>query len=153
MLEWIAKYWLEVLFGLIVTGMGLGMRKIWKMYKDAQIIRHKEEREEISHEIDEKIKMQNEHMAKADERITNEIQNIENSVNKIIKGLLSVQGQTFRAACRRLLETNHSITVDEYEQIVRDHEAYNSLGGNHIGDNLFKLVEAKFSNQTTQTQE
>lgn len=153
MLEWIAKYWLEVLFGLIVTGMGLGMRKIWKMYKDAQIIRHKEEREEISHEIDEKIKMQNEHMAKADERITNEIQNIENSVNKIIKGLLSVQGQTFRAACRRLLETNHSITVDEYEQIVRDHEAYNSLGGNHIGDNLFKLVETKFSNQTTQTQE
>ena len=153
MLEWIAKYWLEVLFGLIVTGMGLGMRKIWKMYKDAQIIRHKEEREEISHEIDEKIKMQNEHMAKADERITNEIQNIENSVNKIIRGLLSVQGQTFRAACRRLLETNHSITVDEYEQIVRDHEAYNSLGGNHIGDNLFKLVETKFSNQTTQTQE
>ena len=153
MLEWIAKYWLEVLFGLIVTGMGLGMRKIWKMYKDAQIIRHKEEREEISHEIDEKIKMQNEHMAKADERITNEIRNIENSVNKIIKGLLSVQGQTFRAACRRLLETNHSITVDEYEQIVRDHEAYNSLGGNHIGDNLFKLVETKFSNQTTQIQE
>lgn len=153
MLEWIAKYWLEVLFGLIITGMGLGMRKIWKMYKDAQIIRHKEEREEISHEIDEKIKMQNEHMAKADERITNEIRNIENSVNKIIKGLLSVQGQTFRAACRRLLETNHSITVDEYEQIVRDHEAYNSLGGNHIGDNLFKLVETKFSNQTTQIQE
>jgi hypothetical protein len=92
-------------------------------------------------------------MAKADEKITNEIQNIENNVNKIIKGLLSVQGQTFRAACHRLLETNHSITVDEYEQIVRDHEAYNSLGGNHIGDNLFKLVETKFSNQTTQNQE
>ena len=153
MIEWIAKYWLEVLFGLIVAGMGLVIKKIWNMYKNAQTTRQKEEREEISQEIDKKIEEQNERMAKADERITNEIQNIENSINKIIKGILSVQGQTFRAACRKLLETNHLITVDEYEQMVRDHEAYNSLGGNHIGDNLFKLVETKFSNQTTQIQE
>lgn len=149
MLEWIAKYWLEVLFGLIVTGMGFGIRKIWKMYKDAQIIRHKEEREEISHEIDEKIEVQNERMIEADKKITDEMHNIENGVEKITKGMLSVQGQTFRATCRKLLEPDHSITIDEYEQIVRDHEAYNSLGGNNIGDNLFKLVETKFSNQTT----
>lgn len=153
MLEWIAKYWLEVLFGLVVTGMGLGMRKIWKMYKDTQIIRHKEEREEISHEIDEKIEIQNGRMIEADEKITNEMHNIEDGMEKITKGMLSVQGQTFRAACCRLLESDHSITIDEYEQIVRDHETYNSLGGNHIGDNLFKLVETKFSNQTTQIQE
>lgn len=153
MLEWITKYWLEVLFGLVVTGMGLGMKKIWKMYKDAQIIRHKEEREEISQEIDEKIEIQNERMIEADEKITNEMHNIEDGVGKITKGMLSIQGQTFRAACHRLLESDHSITIDEYEQIVRDHETYNSLGGNHIGDNLFKLVETKFSNQTTQIQE
>lgn len=85
-------------------------------------------------------------MIEADEKITNEMHNIEDGVGKITKGMLSIQGQTFRAACHRLLESDHSITIDEYEQIVRDHETYNSLGGNHIGDNLFKLVETKFSN-------
>ena len=102
MLEWIAKYWLEVLFGLIVAGMGLIIKKIWKMYKDAETKRHKEEREEISHEIDEKIEVQNERMVEADEKITDEMHHIEDGVEKLTKGMLSVQGQIFRAACRRL---------------------------------------------------
>ena len=150
MIEFIAKYWLEVLFGLIVTGMGIAIKKIWNMYKSVQTQEHNKEKEEILHIVDEKIDAQNEKMEEADEKITCEIHNIEDGVNKITKGVLSVQGQSFRSACRRLLEPSHVITVDEYEQIVDDHETYHSLGGNHSGDKLFAQVEKKFSNQTIQ---
>lgn len=30
MLEWIAKYWLEVAFGIVVTGGGAILKKFWK---------------------------------------------------------------------------------------------------------------------------
>lgn len=34
MLEWICKYWLEVLFGLVVTGVGIVQRNISKRLKE-----------------------------------------------------------------------------------------------------------------------
>lgn len=36
MMEWIAKYWLEVLFGLIVAGLGWGFRNLAKRLKVEQ---------------------------------------------------------------------------------------------------------------------
>lgn len=60
------------------------------------------------------------------------------------KGLLSIQGDKFRKQCRFLLRNDHNITVDEYEQCIADHDAYNSLGGNHSGDLLFDSVVEKF---------
>ena len=37
----------------------------------------------------------------------------------------------------------HTISLDEWEEIDADHEAYNRLGGNHKGDELFRLVKEK----------
>ena len=61
--------------------------------------------------------------------------------------MLSVQGRAFKAECRRLLEDSHSITLNEYESILQEHITYNNLGGNHEGDGLFSMVQAKYKNQ------
>ena len=61
-------------------------------------------------------------------------------------GLLSIQGRDFKRHCRELLDDEHEITLDEWEQIDADHEAYNGLGGNHKGDQLYELVKKKVEN-------
>ena len=58
-------------------------------------------------------------------------------------GLLSIQGRAFKNNCKRLLDPDHEISLEEYEEITKDHDAYNSLGGNHNGDELFILVRKK----------
>jgi len=66
-------------------------------------------------------------------------------------GLLSMQGKEFKAECRKLLDENHQITLDEWEELDADHEAYNGLGGNHRGDQLFEMVKKKAENIFTQS--
>ena len=67
--------------------------------------------------------------------------------------MLSLQGRTFKNNCRRLLDLDHEITLEEYEEISKDHEAYNSLGGNHNGDELFLLVRKKVEDSWTKDKE
>lgn len=55
MLDFIARYWLEVVFGLIVTGLSIALKKIWKLYKNAQENKQYEEKEKLLKEVDEKI--------------------------------------------------------------------------------------------------
>lgn len=57
-----------------------------------------------------------------------------------------MQGRNFKNDCKKLLDTNHTITLQEYEALLQDHTIYNSLGGNHEGDALFSMVEAKYKN-------
>ena len=78
-----------------------------------------------------------------DEVLQDQISNLSNEIKKQKKGLLSIQGKEFRANCRKLLEEGHEITLDEWEEIDADHEAYNGLGGNHKGDQLYSLVKKK----------
>lgn len=68
-------------------------------------------------------------------------------IDAIKGGMLSVQGRAFKSECRRLLEDSHTITLNEYESILQEHITYNNLGGNHEGDGLFSMVQAKYKNQ------
>lgn len=147
MLDFIVKYWLQFLFGLIVTGLSIALKKVWKMYKNAQMAQHNQEKKELLEEMDVKIEQQNQRMVEADNEIKQEIHNIEGSISTIGQGVLSIQGENFRDMCRKLLEPAHFITIEEYEQIVKEHDVYKSLGGNHTGDKLFEQVELKFSKQ------
>jgi len=72
---------------------------------------------------------------------------IVDNVQALKQGVLSMQGKVFKGDCRRLLEPNHIITEEEYEDIVADHKSYNGLGGNHLGDGLFKSVMNKWDTQ------
>ena len=65
-------------------------------------------------------------------------------MKSIKQGMLSVQGRNFKSDCRALLADEHVISLMEYENITADHETYNSLGGNHEGDALYDLVNAKY---------
>ena len=82
--------------------------------------------------------------SKADDAyLQGQISEVSNELGFLKAGLLSIQGKEFRENCRKLLADDHEITLDEWEEIDADHEAYNGLGGNHKGDHLYELVKKK----------
>lgn len=83
----------------------------------------------------------------SDEKSREEDEKIHKEIDIIKDGMLSVEGRAFRNECRRLLEQDHVITFNEYEAILGEHVTYNNLGGNHEGDGLFSMVQAKYQNQ------
>lgn len=85
------------------------------------------------------VKEQNEALRKSDELIHEEIDSLRG-------GMLSIQGRNFKNDCHKLLKADHIIDLKEYESLLADHIAYNKLGGNHEGDALFAMVEAKYKN-------
>lgn len=85
------------------------------------------------------VREQTEQLKKTDESIHEEIDSLRG-------GMLSIQGRNFKNDCHKLLKADHIIDLKEYEQLLADHIAYNKLGGNHEGDALFSMVEAKYKN-------
>lgn len=88
------------------------------------------------------------HTSAEDAKLQAQINTNYENQNLMKAGLLSVQGRQFKKHCRELLEPSHVITVDEYEEIVIDHDAYNGLGGNHTGDLLFDAIVNKYKAQS-----
>jgi hypothetical protein len=56
MLEFILKYWIQVAFGLIVSGLTVCLKKFWTMYKKEKERDREELRKTISEEIDTSFK-------------------------------------------------------------------------------------------------
>ena len=98
---------------------------------------------EITTEVSEAMVAGRDESKADDEVLQNQISNLSNEMRSLKKGLLSIQGKEFRDNCRKLLDDGHEITLDEWEEIDADHEAYNGLGGNHKGDQLYGLVKKK----------
>lgn len=80
----------------------------------------------------------------SDEKSMEEDRVIHHEIDIIKDGMLSVEGRAFRNECKRLLEEDHIITLNEYLAVVNEHGIYNNLGGNHEGDLLFSAVKAKY---------
>lgn len=151
---WLAKYWLEVLFGFIVAGIGVFFKYFWKLVK--------QDREQHDRNLVEQIgkKMDDQHQniieimdqrdvtfKEEDKRIHEEIDELKDDFKIMKGGILSIQGRDFKADCRMLLQPDHIITLSEYESIIEEHEVYKSLGGNHEGDALFTMVQQKYGEQ------
>ena len=83
----------------------------------------------------------------SEEKSMEEDRIIHKEIDIIKEGMLSVEGRSFRTECRKLLEPDHIITLNEYETILSEHITYNKLGGNHEGDGLFSMVQAKYQKQ------
>lgn len=117
------------------------------MHKKEQAEGRRKFKEEIKKEVKDSIKEEfQEEFEKnenRDNQITTTLQDINNAIKTITQGLLSVQRRSFKEDCEHLLDPEHVITLDEFQQITNDHDTYNALGGNHTGDQLFKLVEEK----------
>ena len=158
LIDFIVKYWVEVLFGLICGGVAFVVRHHVKLI----IADRKRHETDLLTSIDKKFEKQNEHMTNQmkecydnltnvvkdlEERSIEEDKRIHHEIDIIKDGMLSVEGRAFRNECRRLLEEGHVITLNEYEAILAEHVTYNNLGGNHEGDGLFSMVQVKYQNQ------
>ena len=61
-------------------------------------------------------------------------------------GLLPIEGAYLLERCEHLLDKNF-ITDEEFKHLTQDHKAYHDLGGNSVGDQMFEIVAAKFTQQ------
>lgn len=57
-----------------------------------------------------------------------------------------MQKRQFIQECREFLQPDRDITIEEFERLQEEHKVYNSLGGNHDGDDLFNMVKEKVTN-------
>ena len=125
MVEWLTTYWLEVAFGLVLGLIAWGGKKLIHFYIDEMKRALKATEDNIWAKVEQKDKRQDQKM------------------DELRAGLLSIQGRAFKEKCHDLLESTHIITVEELENIAKDHDAYKGLGGNHEGDTLFNLIIEK----------
>jgi hypothetical protein len=173
------KYWVEFLLGLIVTGGGFLLKHHLKLVKAERLREQKEliltmqedNRKQIQEimedcvgiedEIEERCRQaysdftdalikDRESSKTEDEKLEHYIDAVQAEVGVLKAGLLSVQGKQFKDNCRTLLDSNHKISLDEWEEIDADHDAYNGLGGNHTGDHLYELVKKKAEKQLSE---
>lgn len=143
MAEFIMKYWIEFVFSIVIAILGIAYKRILDMYKRDKATEKKTLTDGIKQEIAQELHEVTETLQ---EQITDNADKIdENSemTNNIRRGVLSIQRREFERDCKRLLEEDHQITLEEFERISTDHEVYNDLGGNHNGDRLFGLVTKK----------
>ena len=148
--EFILKYWVEVVFGLIVSGLSFACRRYWKLWRAEQQHQKTEEQEAfydgILKKIDERFEETNNRITALDNKVEKNVQT-SNAQQEILKeGLLSVQGNNFKRQCKALLEPTHKITETEWLQHQIDFEAYERLGGNDDGHDLHNAVAHKYYN-------
>ena len=136
LLEFVIKYWVEFAFGLIVAGGGYFIRRYLKMREDEQ----NRERTKFYDNFKKDIFIKYDEIKKESENGDLELQK---QLDLLRKGILSLQKKEFFKECQALLEQDHELTLDEYQQCIEDHDAYNGLKGNHRGDSLFALVQEK----------
>lgn len=162
--EFILKYWVEVVFGLIVSGLSFACRRYWKLWRAEQQYQKTEEQKAfydgVLEKIDERFEKMNERFEETNNRITALDDKVEQKINEVRKdvqssdaqqkilkeGLLSVQGNNFKRQCKALLEPTHKISETEWLQHQIDFEAYKRLGGNDDGHDLHNSVAHKYYN-------
>lgn len=174
LLDFFVKYWTEFLFGIVAAGILAGGRYIWILFKNRLRDSLEEQITSITNviakrmsETDEKLEVKNTSLTqqigalqadmkimqqeiqtnKNDENlIEKKIDTLEDNLNTLKDGILSLQRKEFKEECRRLLNQKESITYEQYTILQREHTVYNSLGGNHEGDQLFKLASMRYAN-------
>ena len=147
MLDFIATYWLEFLFGLIAASITFLIKQYYSLQKKVHSQQRDNFEEEIIEAINSSLKKEQEKTNKEIASAKEEILKVHKSTDILKSGLLNVQRKNFMEFCYFLLEPDHIITKEEYENIEEDHEVYNALDGNHKGDELFRVVSEKYFNQ------
>lgn len=118
MAEWILKYWVEVLFSIVVGAITLLYKRFLSLHKKEQDAGRNKFKEEIKTEIKDSIKREFreefEKNTERDSRIMETLNTLTTNINTLTEGLLSVQRREFEANCRNLLNPDHNITLDEF---------------------------------------
>ena len=153
--EIIVKYWVQFLLGIIASGLTALCTHFYNLYKREKASKQTELEKKFVQEVKDLISNNNKEVMKvireeelaanrADEMMGAQMNSIQNELKILTEGMLSVQGRQFKEDCRAMLKDEHVITLQEYENLTREHETYNALKGNHEGDSLFSLVKVKY---------
>lgn len=149
MLEFILKYWVDFVFGIIAAWLVAKVKHFQKLEQEKAEQEQAMLEKKITDTLEAKIKESEAISFAQDAQLKTDIANTNQTVEVLKQGLLSIQGAQFKRQCRILLKSSHHISTDEYEQCITDHDAYNALGGNHTGDQLFNSVVVKYDAQNS----
>lgn len=125
MFDFIVKYWIEFLFGIIIGVLSYFLKHYYYLWK-----KEKENSEKA--------------------RIEESIKDIKDSNATLLKSILEVQKKQFKMDCKFYLEDKQEISFEQFQNLQDDYEIYKSLGGNGPGHTLFELVKQKYTEQMLQ---
>lgn len=149
-LEWLGKYWLEWLCGLVATGALFFAKHYIKIQRQVNEEKWKDKEKNMCGKIittlEDRIQGVEDKSAAEDVIIHKELDKIHSEVDTVESGILSIQGKQFREMCENLLKQDY-ITIEEYEEFEEEYAVYKGLGGNHRGDSLHARVVAKVDKQ------
>lgn len=161
--EFILKYWVEVLFGIVVTGGGFLLKHHFKLYKESLDHKMKERDDKLLEKMTKVLTASNQTIQDSIDKLRSDtkddidgvyaelvdlkedIRDVRKDVESIRRGVLDVQGPQFKAKCKEILQDSHQITVDEWLALKKEYEIYTGMGGNSDGSELYKLVHEKYS--------
>lgn len=142
MSEFLIKYWLEALFTLIVGGLGFLCKKFYSLYIKEKNHQKTEEQKAFYQGLQDAISQVTKESLEGDKKLQEQI-------NIIKDGVLSVQRKVFKQECKNLLREDREISLQEFEELQNDYSVYHDLGGNGNGTSLFKLVQKKVETNLT----
>ena len=155
--EFLAKYWLQVFLGILVTAIGARFKKIQAWWQEIKKDKEKKKKEERILEVKacvDELKPMLENIAKqsaeGDAVLRGEMNTLACEVQILKSGVLAIQGDNFKEKCRKILvdmDNGKHIDFKTFENLLHDHNAYNALGGNSDGDELFNMVKHRYENQ------
>lgn len=161
--EFILKYWVEVLFGIVVTGGGFLLRHHFKLFKESLDHKMENRDDKLLDKVAKLLAASNKTIQGSIDKLQSDtkddidgvyaelvdlkddIKNVHKDVENIRRGVLDVQGPQFKAKCKEILQDSHQITVDEWLALKKEYEIYTGMGGNSDGSELYKLVHEKYS--------
>lgn len=161
--EFILKYWVEVLFGIVVTGGGFLLKHHFKLFKESLDHKMEERDDKLLEKMTKVLTASNKTIQDSIDKLRSDtkddidgvyaelvdlkddIKDIRKDVESIRRGVLDVQGPQFKAKCKEALQDSHQITVDEWLALKKEYKIYTGMGGNSDGSELYKLVHEKYS--------
>lgn len=148
MTDFFIKYWLETVLGIVVTAGGAGFGYLRKLIKKDQKKKLQEQFNEFYRKINKTLDEKFQVLEEEDKGIGDRLNTIEKSIEPLKQGVLSLHRRKFLDDCRYFLENNEEeITLEDFKRIQKEHKVYNSLGGNHEGDEHWELFKAKYEAQ------
>ena len=168
MVEFILKYWVEVLFGIVVTVGGFLLKHHFKLFKESLDHKMEERDDKLLEKMTKVLTVSNKTIQDSIDKLRSDtkddidgiyvelvdlkddIKDVRKDVESIRRGVLDIQGPQFKAKCKEVLQDSHQITVDEWLALKKEYEIYTGMGGNSDGSELYNLVHEKYSKHLEQ---
>ena len=166
--EFILKYWVEVLFGIVVTVGGFLLKHHFKLFKESLDRKMEERDDKLLEKMTKVLTVSNKTIQDSIDKLRSDtkddidgiyvelvdlkddIKDVRKDVESIRRGVLDIQGPQFKAKCKEVLQDSHQITVDEWLALKKEYEIYTGMGGNSDGSELYNLVHEKYSKHLEQ---